>query len=240
MSDPSSRLDIAREEPAMHTAPAPVGRLEIVSDVICPWCWIGRAHLDRALAILAEDGMVFEIGWLPYQLNPDMPEGGVERATYRAQKFGSVERGAELDAQVADAGRVAGLAFRHDLMTRTPNTVEAHRLIRLAAPSGLQHALVGRLFRAYFQEGEDVGDQATLVRLARECGLPEETIGAFIAGTAAREEVMMESLGLAQAGINGVPSFLLDRHLLFSGAMPGQRMADAFRQAVSILRERAA
>lgn len=224
----------------METAPAPVGRLEIVSDVICPWCWIGRAHLDRALAILAEDGMTFEIGWLPYQLNPDMPEGGVERASYRAQKFGSVERGAELDAQVAEAGRAAGLAFRHDLMARTPNTVEAHRLIRLAAPTGLQHALVDRLFRAYFQEGADIGDQAVLVRLATEAGLPEAVIADFTAGEAARAEVVMESRGLAQAGINGVPSFLLDRHLLFSGAMPGQRMADAFRQAVAILRDRAA
>ena len=224
----------------METAPAPVGRLEIVSDVICPWCWIGRAHLDRALAILAEDGMTFDIGCLPYQLNPDMPEGGVERAIYRAQKFGSVERGAELDAQVADAGRVAGLEFRHDLMARTPNTVDAHRLIRLAAPTGLQHALVGRLFRAYFQEGEDVGDRAVLARLAAETGLPEDVITAFTAGEVARAEVMMESRALAQAGINGVPSFLLDRHLLFSGAMPGQRMADAFRQAVAILRDRAA
>ena len=224
----------------MDTTPAPVGRLEIVSDVICPWCWIGRAHLDQALAILAEEGMTFEIGWLPYQLNPDMPAEGVERAAYRAQKFGSVERGAELDAQVADAGRVAGLTFRHDLMTRTPNTVEAHRLIRLAAPSGLQHALVDRLFRAYFQEGADVGDTAVLARLAAEVGLPEEAITAFTAGQAARDEVVMESRGLAQAGINGVPSFVLDRHLLFSGAMPGQRMADAFRQAVAILRDRAA
>lgn len=224
----------------MEIAPAPVGRLEIVSDVICPWCWIGRAHLDNALAILAADGMTFEIGWLPYQLNPDMPAEGVERAAYRAQKFGSVERGAELDAQVAEAGRAAGLAFRHDLMARTPNTVEAHRLIRLAAPTGLQHALVDRLFRAYFQEGADVGDQAVLVRLATEVGLPEAVVADFTAGEAARAEVVMESRALAQAGINGVPSFLLDRHLLFSGAMPGQRMADAFRQAVAILRDRAA
>jgi predicted DsbA family dithiol-disulfide isomerase len=224
----------------MDTAPTPAGRLEIVSDVICPWCWIGRAHLDRALEILAQEGMTFDIGWLPYQLNPDMPAGGVDRARYRAQKFGSVERGAELDAQVADAGRVAGLAFRHDLMKRTPNTIEAHRLIRLAAPSGLQHALVGRIFRAYFQHGEDVGEVTVLARLAAEEGLPQETIATFTAGRAAREEVVTESLGLAQAGINGVPSFVLDRHLLFSGAMPGQRMADAFREAVTILRERAA
>jgi len=224
----------------MSDTPAPAGRLEIVSDAICPWCWIGKAHLDRALAILAEEGMVFEIGWLPYQLNPDMPAGGVDRATYRAEKFGSVERGAELDAQVADAGRVAGITFRHDLVQRTPNTVEAHRLIRLSHPTGLQHAVVDRLFRAYFQEGQDVGDTAVLAALGTEVGLPEETIAAFTAGEAARDEVMAESLGLARAGISGVPSFLMDRHLLFSGAMPGERMADGFRQAVAILRSRAA
>lgn len=230
----------APEEPVMSTTPATAGRLEIVSDAICPWCWIGKTHLDRALAILAEEDMTFEIGWLPYQLNPDMPAEGVERAAYRARKFGSVERGAELDAQVAEAGHTAGLTFRHDLMTRTPNTVEAHRLIRLAGSSGLQHALVGRLFQAYFQEGEDIGDRMVLARLGAEVGLPQDMLEAFSAGEAARQEVMMESLGLSQAGINGVPSFLLDRHLLFSGAMPGERMAEAFRQAVAILRSRAA
>ncbi len=224
----------------MSDTPATAGRLEIVSDAICPWCWIGKTHLDRALAILAEEGMTFEIGWLPYQLNPDMPAEGVERAAYRAQKFGSVERGAELDAKVAEAGRAAGLTFRHDLMARTPNTVEAHRMIRLAQPGGRQHALVERLFQAYFQEGEDIGDRAVLARLGGEVGLPTEVLAAFSDGDAARQEVMTESLGLSQAGINGVPSFLLDRHLLFSGAMPGERMAEAFRQAVAILRSRAA
>lgn len=224
----------------MEPAPAPAGRLEIVSDAICPWCWIGKAHLDRALAMLAEDGLTFELGWLPYQLNPDMPAGGVDRAAYRAQKFGSPERAAELDAQVAEAGGTAGLTFRHDLMARTPNTVEAHRLVRLAGPSGLQHAVMGRVFRAYFQEGEDIGERSVLARLGAEAGLDDEAIAAFSAGEAARDEVVAESRALAQAGINGVPSFLLDRHLLFSGAMPGARMAEAFRQAVAILRSRAA
>lgn len=224
----------------MSTAPATAGRLEIVSDAICPWCWIGKTHLDGALAILAEEGLTFEIGWLPFQLNPDMPAEGVDRRTYRAQKFGSLERSRELDAQVAEAGRAVGLTFHHDLMARTPNTVEAHRLVRLAGPSGVQHAVVERLFRAYFQEGRDVGDAAVLAALGAEAGMPEEALAAFAAGEAAREEVAAESLGLAQAGISGVPSFLLERHLLFSGAMPAERMADGFRKAVEILRARAA
>jgi predicted DsbA family dithiol-disulfide isomerase len=216
------------------------GRLEVVSDAICPWCWIGKAHLDGALALLEAEGLRFEIGWLPYQLNPDMPEGGVDRRTYRTEKFGSWERSLELDAQVAEAGRAAGVAFRHDLMARTPNTIEAHRLIRLAGADGVQHAAMDRLFRAYFQEGQDIGSRPVLAALGAEAGMAEATLAAFTAGDAARAEVTTESRALAQAGISGVPSFLLDRHLLFSGAMPAERMADGFRRAVAILRERAA
>jgi predicted DsbA family dithiol-disulfide isomerase len=224
----------------MSATTAPAGRLEIVSDAICPWCWIGKAHLDAALAVLAAEGLVFDIGWLPFQLNPDMPPEGVDRRAYRSAKFGSWERSQALDAQVAEAGRAAGLDFRHDLMARTPNTVEAHRLIRLAGRAGRQHAVVERLFRAYFQEGEDIGEPAVLARLGAEAGLAEETIAAFAAGEAAREEVVAESRALAEAGITGVPSFLLDRHLVFSGAMPAERMAEAFRRAVALLRARAA
>lgn len=224
----------------MTATPTPAGRLEIVSDAICPWCWIGKAHLDAALALLAEEGLRFAIGWLPYQLNPDMPEGGVDRRSYRTEKFGSWERSLELDAQVAEAARAAGLRFRHDLMARTPNTVDAHRLIRLAGPLGVQHDVVERLFRAYFQEGQDIGDRATLARLGAEAGMGGPALADFTAGEASRPEVVAESLGLARAGISGVPSFLLERHLLFSGAMPAERMAAAFRKAVEILRMRAA
>lgn len=224
----------------MDPAPATAGRLEIVSDAICPWCWIGKAHLDGALDLLRQDGIVFDIGWLPYQLNPEMPAAGVDRRTYRTEKFGSWERSVELDEQVADAGRAAGVEFRHDRMARTPNTIEAHRLIRLAGEAGMQHQVMERLFRAYFNEGQDIGDLAVLAQAGAEGGMPPEALAAFTAGQAAREEVTAESSALAQAGISGVPSFLLDRHLLFSGAMPAQRMADAFRQALDILRSRAA
>ena len=125
-------------------------------------------------------------------------------------------------------------------MLRTPNTVEAHRLIRLAGPAGLQHAVAERLFRAYFQEGKDIGDRGVLAAEGEAAGMPAAALAPFAAGEAAREEVMGESLGLAQAGISGVPSFLLDRHLLFSGAMPAERMAAGFRRAVEILKAQAA
>lgn len=212
--------------------------LDVISDAICPWCWIGKAHLDAALEQLRQDGLEFRIRWRPFQLNPDMPAEGVARDAYRAQKFGSIERSRELDAQVADAGRAAGLAFRHDLMTRTPNTIAAHRVIRAAEEAGVQQAVVDALFRAYFQAGRDIGDAATLDEIAEAAGLPG--MAAMLAGDDHRDAVLAEDMAARRGGISGVPSFLMDRHLLFSGAMPAQRMAEAFRQANAILSARAA
>jgi predicted DsbA family dithiol-disulfide isomerase len=210
--------------------------LDIVSDAICPWCWIGKRHLETALAEIAEDGIALTIRWRPFQLNPDMPEGGVDRAIYRVQKFGSVERGAELDRNVAEAGRAAGLTFRHDRMLRTPNTIAAHRVIRMAEVHGVQDAVVEALFQAYFHDGQDIGDTATLDRVTQAAGL--HGVAAMLASPEHRAEVIAEDMAARRGGISGVPSFLMDRHLLFSGAMPGPRMAAAFRQAHAILSER--
>ena len=213
--------------------------LDIISDAICPWCWIGKRNLDAALETLAAEGLHFAVRWRPFQLNPDMPAEGVVRAAYRAQKFGSEARGRELDANVAEAGRAVGLTFRHDLMQRTPNTVAAHRVIRMAEAAGVQHAVAEALFQGYFQDGRDVGDHATLAELAGRAGLAAEAVAAMLAGEDHRAEVLAEDAEARQGGINGVPSFLMDRHLLFSGAMPASRMADAFRHANTILSERA-
>jgi predicted DsbA family dithiol-disulfide isomerase len=216
--------------------------IDVISDVICPWCWIGRAHMVAALAELAADGLTFHVRWRPFQLNPDMPQFGVPRASYRAQKFGSLERSHELDAQVAEAGRAAGLEFRFDRMHRTPNTVAAHRVIRMAGeadPGGtLQDILAEALFRAYFHDGKDIGDAAVLDAVAAEAGLAGAA--AMLAGDAHRAEVLAEDASVRRAGISGVPSFLMDRHLLFSGAMPAVRMAEAFREAHAILAAREA
>jgi len=215
------------------------GRLDIVSDAICPWCWIGKRQLDAALAELAErDGLRFEVRWLPFQLNPGIPPEGVERSTYRAAKFGSAERARELDARIAEAGRAIGLEFRYDRMERTPNTVEAHRLVRLAAPTGRQHAVMEEVFRAYFHEGRDIGSRDVLVGIGTSAGLDGETLDTFRRGEAARAEVLDEDHALRGAGLSGVPSFALDRHLLFSGAIPAGQMAEALRHAHRILAER--
>lgn len=214
--------------------------LDVVSDVVCPWCWIGKRHLDAALAELAAEGLRFNVRWRPYQLNPDMPVEGVVRATYRAQKFGSETRGRELDANVAEAGRAAGVTFQHNLMQRTPNSLAAHRVIRMAGAEGVQNEVLEALFRGYFQDGRDVGDVPTLVELAGTGGLQPDAVATLLAGEDQKAEVLAEDLAARSGGISGVPSFLMDRHLLFSGAMPAARMADAFRRADAILAERAA
>lgn len=227
---------------AQPSPAAPPSRIDVVSDAICPWCWIGKRNLEGALAILAEAGERFEVHWRAFQLNPDLPAEGVDRASYRAAKFGSEARGRELDAQVAAAGRAAGLEFRHDLMRRTPNTVEAHRLIGWAGTQGpeRQSAVQEAIFRAYFQEGRDIGQRAVLAALAGEAGLDAAAAAAFLAGGEGAEEVRAEDAGFRQLGISGVPTFALDGHVLFSGAMPAERIAEAIRRGQEILRRQAA
>src|SRR5277367_5231837 len=148
----------------MDESPAGV-RIDIVSDAICPWCYIGKRQLERALATLEQEGLHFSVHWNPFQLNPDMPKEGVARAAYRAAKFGSAERAREIDARVGGAAEAAGLAFRQDLMLRTPNTIDAHRLIWFAGRqdrADLQDAVMEAVFRAYFIEGKDIGETAVL------------------------------------------------------------------------------
>lgn len=221
----------------LQAAPA---RIDVISDAICPWCWIGKRNLAGALAQLAKEGEHFEVHWRPFQLNPGMPREGVERDAYRAAKFGSLERSRELDAQVAAAGAAIGLEFRHDRMRRTPNTLDAHRLIRLAGESGaaLQDRIVEALFHAYFRDGRDIGSRAALAEIAAEAGMDGAAVAGFLDSTAGEAEVRQEDLGFRHAGLSGVPTFALEGHVLFSGAMPAERMALAFRRALSILRER--
>ena len=202
---------------------SPMARIDVISDVICPWCWIGKRQLDLALD---GAGSRFDVHFRPFQLNPDMPEEGVPRAEYRAAKFGSAARGAELDAQVAEVGRGVGLEFRHDLMQRTPNTVRAHRLLAWAAGPG-QAALKEALMRAYFAQGQDIGDPDVLAAIAAAQGL--DGADAFLASDALDAQVRAEDLAFRRLGINGVPSFALDGQVLFSGALPAARMAGAFR-----------
>lgn len=207
--------------------------LTVVSDAICPWCWIGKKRLDDALAMLAgsDPELRFDIAFFPFMLNPDMPAEGVEREAYRIAKFGSLERSRQLDAQVAEAGAASGLAFRHDLMRKTPNTTNAHRLSRFAAEAGVQRAVMEAIFRAYFQEGRDIGDTAVLADIAAAAGMDRGAVAERLAGDEGRDAVTAEAMAASRAGISGVPTFVLNRHVLFSGAQAPETIAEALATA---------
>ena len=217
-----------------------MARLDVYSDVICPWCYIGKAHMQAAMPLLEADGIGLDVSWRPFELNPDMPAGGMPRDDYRRAKFGSLERSRELDVQVKAAASAAGLEIRFDLMRRTPNTFDTHRLIRWAGGTGGQNALVDRLFQAYFVEGKDVGDRATLIQLAENAGLDGAMAATHLATEEGTQEIRAEETAARDAGLNGVPTFVLEHHVLFSGAVPPDAFAEALSKAHAIIVGRAA
>lgn len=224
------------------SAPAPAAagagtRIDIVSDAICPWCYIGKRQLERALADLGGQGLHFSVQWNPFQLNPDMPPGGVERAAYRAGKFGSAERAAALDARVSEAARAVGLDFHLDRVLRTPNTIDAHRLIWLAGREGVQDAAMEAVFAAYFIDARDIGDPAVLEDCAAAAGLDRAAVRRFLAGDDIGEDMRAADRAAREAGVSGVPSFFLDGYGLFSGALPAAQMAEALRRGHDVLRQ---
>ncbi len=219
--------------------PAPGTRIDVVSDAICPWCYIGKRQLERALALLDAEDLRFAVRWNPFQLNPDMPREGRDRTAYRATKFGSAERAATLDAQVAEAARSVGLAFRLDLMARTPNTLDAHRLIWLAGQQGVQDYAMEAVFAAYFTQGRNIGDHAVLADCATAAGLDRTSVLDFLTGERITAEMQAADRAAREAGVNGVPSFFLDGYGLFSGAVPAEQMAAALRRGRTILQQRA-
>jgi predicted DsbA family dithiol-disulfide isomerase len=218
----------------------PVGRIDVISDAICPWCYIGKRHLERALALLDKQGLHFTVAWHPFQLNPDMPREGVERAQYRLAKFGSAERSRQLDERITETACTVGLEFHLDKLTRTPNTLDAHRLVRLAGQHGVQDGVVEALFEGYFCDGADIGNAEVLTRLGVEGGLERDDITTMLARDTGLKEVAAADRMARNAGIQGVPSFALQGHVLFSGAVPADEMAQAFRRAWEILKNRAA
>jgi predicted DsbA family dithiol-disulfide isomerase len=220
--------------PAKPVAAGPVVDLSIVSDAICPWCYIGKKRFEKALALLGPDFPI-RIAWRPFELNPDMPKEGVERRVYRERKFGSLEHSAQLDAQVVAAGAGDGIIFRHDLMQRTPNTFEAHRLIWHSARAGVQDALMERLFRAYFSEGRDIGDMGVLAELASEVGMARADVLAFLASNEGTDAVRQDEEIARRAGISGVPTFIANGWVLFSGAQRPDAIATVLKQVAAEL-----
>ena len=216
-------------------------RLDVVADVICPWCYIGRRRLQAALALLAGEDPAFVVRWRPYELNPDMSEVGLDRRSYRTAKFGSWERSQARNAQVAAAAASEGLVVRHELMTRTPNTLAAHMLIQAAYELGgaeLQDRVVEAVFIAYFTEGRDIGARDVLVEIATAAELDRERIAALLVDGAYGQQVQVEAANARALGIDGVPSFLLEGRYLFAGAQPSATMAHELRAAATLAGQR--
>lgn len=202
--------------------------IDVISDVICPWCFIGKRRLEKALS-----GRPAMVRWHPFQLNPDMPREGIERTSYRIRKFGSWERSQELDAQVAAAGRGEGVAFNFDKTTRTPNTLDAHRVVWLAGERGVQDAVVEALFLAYFTEGLDLSDRATLAVVAAGSGLDRVEVDALLKGDAGLDAVRAGEDQARRLGVSGVPFFVVNGRLALSGAQPPELFRQAFEQAAA-------
>jgi predicted DsbA family dithiol-disulfide isomerase len=190
--------------------------IDIVSDVICPWCYIGKKRLERALAERTE--IPVSTSWRAFQLNPDMPPEGMERSAYLAAKFGGQGHAQRIYGAITAAGAAEGIPFAFDRIRRTPNTVDAHRLIRFASRSGRGGETVEALFRAYFTEGRDIGDRAVLAEIAQETGFERGEVFLYLAGNDGRDETQAEDRAARRLGINAVPCFILEGGYAISGA----------------------
>ncbi|MFD2251222.1 putative DsbA family dithiol-disulfide isomerase [Pseudochelatococcus lubricantis] len=213
------------------TARRPI-TVDIVSDVVCPWCYLGSARLAHAIA--ARPALDVAVHWRPFQLDPTVPAGGLDRAAYMLQKFGGDQ--ARLDAihaHLVDLGREEGIDFRFDRITRAPNTLDAHRLIRWAQPSGAQGDVARRLFALYFTEGADIGDAAVLRQVAEDAGLDGEVVANRLAGDWDKQDVIDEIAVAARLGVTGVPFFILGGRYGIAGAQSAEVLADALDKAVN-------
>ncbi len=201
--------------------------IDVYSDVICPWCYVGKRRLERALRQVS-DRVNVEVAWRPFQLNPMMPEDGMHRTAYLRAKFGTVDAYGQLEEQVSAAGSAEGMAFAFEKITRTPNTFLAHRLIWYAGLQGRQDAVVDQLFKGYFEEGLDIGSALVAGELANRAGLQADQFLTSEDGTA---EVKAEELVGHQLGIRGVPYFVLEETYGISGAQPVEVILSALEKA---------
>jgi predicted DsbA family dithiol-disulfide isomerase len=199
-------------------------KLDILSDPICPWCYIGKANLDRALE--AHPDHPFEIEWHPFQLNPEMPEDGMDRRTYLETKFGGKEAAVQVYARVEEAAREAGLKLDFAGIQRTPNTINAHRLIHWAGLEGRQTAAVSRLFKAYFEEGKDIGDKDVLLDIAEGIEMDRDLVDRLLATNSDLEDLRARDAHARERGVTGVPTFVIANQHVAPGAQPPELWAN--------------
>jgi len=198
-------------------------KLDIMSDPICPWCYIGKAHLDRALS--AAPNHPFEIEWHPFQLNPDMPAGGMDRRAYLEGKFGGKEAAVKAYAPVVEHAEKAGLNINYEGMKRTPNTLNAHRLIHWAGIEGRQTAAVSALFKAYFVDTRDIGDAEVLTDIADSIGMDASVVARLLATQEDMQDIRDRDAHSRTMGINSVPTFIVGGQHAVPGAQPPELWA---------------
>src|SRR5689334_11466845 len=209
-------------------------RIDVISDVVCPWCFIGKRRLEQALQLLEADGFeskAIEVVWRPFQLNPQLPREGMSRAQYVCEKFGN--RGDEIYARVARVGEAVGIEFAFERIARQPNTLAAHQLIDLARETGAQDRMVESLFRGYFLEGEDLTHQSVLIAAAARAGIDPERARACLEDELHRQAIVEQDEEARELGVTGVPFFVFGGQLAVSGAQEAQVLARAFKQAAA-------
>ena len=212
---------------------APV-KLDVLSDPICPWCYIGKTHLDKALE--AEGDHPFVIEWHPFQLNPDMPEDGMDRREYLERKFGGKENAVKVYGQIADHAEQAGIEIDFAAIKRTPNTVNAHRLIHWAGIEGKQNDVVDALFLAYFKEGRDIGDIETLADIADGIGMDAAVVTRLLKSDEDLSAIKDRDTHSREMGVNSVPTFIVgSRH-----AVPGAQPPELWQKVIKELKEQSA
>ena len=198
--------------------------VDVVSDVICPWCFLGKRRLDKAIALLED--ITVEVNWRPFFLDPTIPAEGMSRRTYLEDKFGA-ERLKTLHDPLIAAGKEDGVPYAFDKITRTPNTMDAHRLIRWSHVGGKQHDVAERLFMAYFSLGLDIGDRAVLATIAGEAGMDKADVSEKLENGTDIDAVTAEVERAYRMGVTGVPCFILAQKQGLMGAQPAEVLADA-------------
>lgn len=202
--------------------------VDIVSDVVCPWCYVGKRRLEEALAMTPD--LDIDLRWRPFQLDASIPPGGISREEYVNRKFGP-DRAKEIYARIRGVGAEAGIPFAFEKIMRSPNTLDAHRLLRWALEAGCQEMLKERLLKLYFIEGADVGDHDVLARAAADCGMDAQTVRQRLATDEDVDAVRADIDAAQRMGVNGVPFFIINGRYGVSGAQSAETLAQAFRQA---------
>lgn len=204
--------------------------VDVVSDVICPWCFLGKRRLDKAIGLLSD--IKVEVNWRPFFLDPTIPAEGISRKTYLENKFGA-ERLKTLHDPILAAGKEDGVPYAFDKITRTPNTMDAHRLIRWSHAGGKQHDVSERLFMAYFSLGLDIGDRAVLAKIAGEAGMDKADVSAKLEDGTDVDAVTAEVERAYRMGVTGVPCFIFAQKQGLMGAQPAEVLADAIGKLAS-------